>query len=370
MQFLHISWKGVFASFVFTFLTLTLLSLPVFSQGDSPLKREIDPAAIDPEFIRKWSYDALPEAARPEARTDRRVRVVYLVPSDREIRAEYVSAIEGAFLNLQEFYRAQIGNGYTYMMHPPIVEVIRTQHTAAWYNTNPNGSSSLWFWNNALTDGFTLSGGRFADPNNRWIYYIDSDNACGQPIGGNGGVALMSANDLRGLSGGSTLVASCPGDPTVSPGVQRWIGGAGHEMGHAFGLPHPPGCGTGSINSGCSGGATAENSLMWVGYASYPNTYLLAENKQHLTNSGFLYNVISINGRITGGGRGLAGAVVRVDSAQGARFAVTNPLGYYRFFDLAWNVPYTLQVTHKRFAFSSRSVTPTANLAGYDITAP
>jgi cold shock protein len=55
-----------------------------------------------------------------------------------------------------------------------------------------------------LADGFALTGGRFFDPENRWIFYLDADPACGQITGGTSGVALLPANDLRGSPGSRT----------------------------------------------------------------------------------------------------------------------------------------------------------------------
>lgn len=55
-----------------------------------------------------------------------------------------------------------------------------TPHAADYYASNPAGDDhSLWYWNNALADGFTLTGGQFFDPENRWIFYLDADGACG-----------------------------------------------------------------------------------------------------------------------------------------------------------------------------------------------
>ena len=54
-----------------------------------------------------------------------------------------------------------------------------------------------------------------------------------------------------------------------------------HELGHALGLPHPPGCDDGE--SGCD-----TLSLMWAGYAIYPDTYLRADEKEALLWSPFV----------------------------------------------------------------------------------
>ncbi|HSK70319.1 MAG TPA: BACON domain-containing carbohydrate-binding protein, partial [Pyrinomonadaceae bacterium] len=219
------------------------------------------------------------------------MRVVYLAPSDKAIRNDYKAAVAEAINHLQGFYKQELDNNYAFSLNSTVVEAYQTTHTASWYSTNqsrPNASQSSWFWENALADGFQLTGGGFNDPNNRWIFYIDADSACGQVIGGTSGVALLAANDFRGLIGEQNI-PSCSNQSPDTGGKYRWIGGLGHELGHSFNLPHPPGCGGSGPNYGCAGGAFAANSLMWVGYAFYPNTYFLPEDKTALLNTGFFY---------------------------------------------------------------------------------
>src|SRR5207247_1049543 len=137
------------------------------------------------------------------------------------------------------------------------------QHASAYYNAN-NQAGQFEFWSRVLGDAFDATGGRFNDPDNVWIYYIDADPACGQGTGGTSGVALLGANDLRGLVSEPNVPACIGGRPDTS-GVCRWIGGLGYELGHALGLPHPPGCDQGNCL------AEAYFSLMFVGYSLYPD---------------------------------------------------------------------------------------------------
>lgn len=209
---------------------------------------------------------------------NRVVRIVYLVPSDRQFLSKYRSRIEAAISNVQLWYRKQMGNGETFRLARPVIGVVRTDHASTWYVTNAvtGADSSLWFWFNALSDAFSATGAEFFDPNNRWVFYIDADPACGQVIGAAAGVALLGGNDLRGLTGQPNIPA-CPGEPPDTGGVCRWVGGLGHELGHAFGLPHPVPC----------PGGSADQALMCLGYITYPNTYLLPSDKELLEQTPF-----------------------------------------------------------------------------------
>jgi hypothetical protein len=216
------------------------------------------------------------------AQPSRDVRFVYLVPADRVAVPCYADAIEHAARHLRAWYQQEMGNGRTFSLASPVVDVVSTPHPASWYSTNPNGGSTVWFWNNVLQDAFEVTNGEFDDRRYRWIYYIDADPACGQ-IGGGGtnGVAVLPANDLRGLTGQKNVPA-CPNEPPDGGGVCRWIGGAGHEVGHALGLPHPIGCEDGNPDTPC-----IHNALMWLGYLTYPDAVLLPEDRAILNQSDF-----------------------------------------------------------------------------------
>jgi hypothetical protein len=197
------------------------------------------------------------------------VRVIYLVPSDANPREEFKIAITKAIKHLQQWYLAQLGNGKTFKLNDPIVEIVRTKHKTKWYATHPAGEYHLWFWNNAIADGFALTGASFNNPNFIWVFYIDADNQEGQ-YGGAGtcGVAVLPQHDLHGLIGLSN-------EP-----IWRWIGGLGHELGHAFGLPHPSGCEEDQSLPEAQG-------LMYLGFYNYPDTFLLAEDREMLNQSRF-----------------------------------------------------------------------------------
>ena len=264
---------------IFSFLLIFLFTAITFGQIASPdrsgdFSREIFDKA-DKAFIEQHQAKGIETPGK-------RVRFIYLVPSDRPIRDDYKAAITDAALHLQDFYQKELGNDYAFELNKPIVETYQTPHAAIWYSTyplNPNPPNPDYrYWINATSDGFAATGGGFNDPNNRWIFFLDAEIGCTQPAGGTSGVALLHWGDLRGLTGQS-YIAPCQPPPGTDTGSKyRYIGGTGHELGHAFNLPHPPGCGPDPFESA---------SLMCFGYGAYPNTYFLSADKTFLlTNPG------------------------------------------------------------------------------------
>jgi hypothetical protein len=309
----------------------------------------------NPSFRRKQTQTSSTDALQV-VQGSKQVRLIYLVPADKSARADYTSAIANAISNLQNFYRNQMGAGYTFSLHSPIVEVYQTPHSAAFYSTGAN-SRAGGFYENVLADGFALTGGGFNDPNNRWIFYIDADLICGQYTGGTSGIALLPANDLRGLTSQPT-VPICPSDHSSVLSVNRWIGGLGHELGHALNLPHPPGCDSGA----CTGGQYAYNSLMYIGYSIYPNTYLLDENKPTLMATGF-FKVLSLDpsgqyelsGTIKSSDNvPLAGATVTLSETQDSVASDSN--GSFRFSGLPAGHDFTISTELPGYRFSPQAV--------------
>jgi len=198
------------------------------------------------------------------------VRTIYLVPSDRPVRLDYENAVADAIQAIQSWYGEQLG-GRTFTLHDPIVETFVTPHASSFYAMDRGFSSS--FFSSAVSDGFEATRGGFNDPNHIFAFYIDAQVPAGQVIGGTSGVALLAANDLLGLTG-----QAVPGD---DGGIDRWIGGLGHELGHALGLPHPPGC-----EAGLSTCPT--DALMWLGFRTWPDTFLLPDDIRTLEGSSFI----------------------------------------------------------------------------------
>lgn len=202
------------------------------------------------------------------------VRVVYLVPADREPRADYARAITNACGHIQRWYWEQLGRQRTFVLHDPFPEIVRMRHPERWFATNARrAKQTQWYWENLLGEAFELTGARFDDPAHRWVLYADAEHDPGQSVGAAAGVAVLPEHDLRGLLGEA--------QPGHLQGAPRWVGGLGHELGHALGLPHPPACEK-------DGSIPEAQCLMWVGYAKYPATFFLEEEKRLLFASPFI----------------------------------------------------------------------------------
>lgn len=195
------------------------------------------------------------------------VRIVYLVSADRLVRQNFKDAIETAAKDLQAWYAKQLG-GATFRLNEPVVEVVKSGKDAKWFYSHPSGNhKDNWGFNNGLAEASRLAGARHSDPEYVWVIYSDGPGNKGR---GGGGVTVLPEDDLLGLVG----------EHPTQKSVTRWIAGLGHELGHAFGLPHPKDT------------KKDRDALMWAGfYGKYPDkTYLTEEDKRILMRSRFLFH--------------------------------------------------------------------------------
>ena len=198
---------------------------------------------------------------------DKTVRVVYLVSQDRQVQTNYLQAVENAIHDLQGWYSRQLG-GPTFKLHNPVVEVAKSSQTADWFYSHTNGvNRDDWGYNNTFAEASRLLGARLNDPHYVWVIYSDGPGNKGR---GGSGVTCLPEDDLLGLIGKHPTQK----DP------QRWIGGLGHELGHAFGLPHP------------ADTVRDADAIMWAGfYGKYPNgAYLTEQDKGILLHSSFFFD--------------------------------------------------------------------------------
>ena len=193
------------------------------------------------------------------------VRVIYLVSADREVNEDYKAAIRMAILDIQKWYKKQM-NGRTFRLNEPIVEVLKSNQNANWFTGSPIEGihEGDWGITHTRSEVRRLLPNEQIPGNYTWVLYSDGPGKAGR---GGGQVCYMPEDDLLGLTGRHPTQRDIP----------RWIAGLGHEIGHAFGLPHPEDT------------ETYENAIMWLGiYGHYPDgTYLTPDDKALLEKSPF-----------------------------------------------------------------------------------
>jgi hypothetical protein len=208
----------------------------------------------------------------PPAQGSGEVRVLYVIPSDRSFRRDYSEAVEFALHDLRVWYAGQLA-GRTFWLREPVPEVCRLPQPAAYYAVDS--------WTKVLDDVQGCAPVSYGSDRLAWVLYVDIIHTCDAPgrLGaGASGLTMMPRQDMDGLIG-APYIDDC-GIGYDLP-ISRYVGGAGHELGHALGLPHPPGCDT-QLPS-CDSAA-----IMAGGYASYPNTHLTEDDKATLFASSFI----------------------------------------------------------------------------------
>ena len=189
--------------------------------------------------------------------------LLYLItPKDKMFNQQYYTAAKSCAINLQNWYKGQMGNK-TFVLNPLVIDTLQGLHDASWYNNN-NGSVSgsdprFYGFYNTYNEIQQLLGSKFNTIKYVYLVYVAA------PFDGAGstGFSTMGEGDLKGLLGQNL--------ENLNP--NRWIGGAGHELGHGFGLPHP--------------NNQNPQALMWTGYLIYPNCILQQEDRNMLSVSNF-----------------------------------------------------------------------------------
>ena len=208
------------------------------------------------------------------------VRVIYAIPSDRQAQVHYSAAVHDAIHHAQRWYAEQLG-GYTFKIEGPTPQVCSLERPSAYYE-GKHGWDRVVFGLRDCSPAPEHFSRRYV-----WAIYVDAELDCagnGELGAGGDGIAIVHRGDLEGLVNPETY-SLCGSEPRSEFG---WIGGLAHELGHALGLPHPPGCEEGLPS--CD-----YDALMWTGfYWDYPETYLTEEDKVILGASPFLNHLLKM----------------------------------------------------------------------------
>lgn len=224
---------------------------------------------------------AMPAAAEPTAAPVYSVRFVYLVPSDRSVKSAYRDAIALAAWDAQRWLaHALDGATFDFGMGP--VAIVRSEKPARWFSSAEPGAGFGAFYRNTAEELRRLGIARTSDATVRTVVYVDADHACGQSGAAGGALAVVSANDLRGLVGEKIIPACERANPAEVAGRCRWVGGLAHELLHTFGLRHP------DRSPACQSPQCKAEALMMQGFMRYPRAKLLDEEKEILLKSPFI----------------------------------------------------------------------------------
>ncbi|MET3692424.1 hypothetical protein [Methylobacterium goesingense] len=218
------------------------------------------------------------------------VQVIYLLPADRQESESYRNAAEFGVRHFQAWLSNAL-KGPTFRLADPAVRIVRSEKNAAWFRSTDRYTGYSAFYRNTVDELTRMGVVRFNDPASRFLVYVDADHACGQSGAGGNGVAVVSANDLRGLSGERVVPACDRANGAEIPGRCRWIGGIGHEFLHTIGLMHP------DRSPVCQTAQCRAEALMMQGYVTYPRAILLDEEKAQILRSPFIESGIRTEAR-------------------------------------------------------------------------
>ena len=215
------------------------------------------------------------------------VRVLYAVPADRDFVPRFEEFVRDSMLDIQLWWRDQLG-GLTFHMHDPVPQRCRLAQDADYYGR--------WSWGRVTEDLQACAAVHHGDEDNDWIVFVDVDPACApdgtvgnfedghnQLYRGGDGLAIMNYSSQEAgfenmLKGDDWTWTYCDEGPWAGS-VSGTVSGMAHEIGHTFGLPHPPGCDAGLPTCDFE-------SLMHSG--TIPNTYLRPDDKEMLFRSAFM----------------------------------------------------------------------------------
>ena len=179
---------------------------------------------------------------------------------------------------MQNWYAEQL-NGFTFAIENPTPLTCEVEAPAQYYEGYDG-------WNRVINSLQHCAPVEHYSDEYVWAIYIDVKSDCSgiSELGRGGeGITILTGDELKGLLNPDTFV-HCGYGPR---GTGGWIGGLGHEIGHAFGLNHPAGCD--EDLSTCD-----YDALMSAGYWVYPDTYLTDDDKAILEKSPFLQHRIGV----------------------------------------------------------------------------
>jgi hypothetical protein len=197
------------------------------------------------------------------------VRVIYLVPADKEEMPQAKAGSLNALKHLQRWYYDQVGTGMTFSVAADhSFRVVKTKHPEDWYRKHPNGDNPEFFWfQNAIDDAGWAAG----IGSDLIVVLLDADiegHGAGAAAHRSGRFAVMPWRYARAFAG-----------QNIEPPCHA-VGVLGHELGHIFGLDHPENC----VSHGYRTMVKTCDSIMYFGPQDYPRTFLSEDHKTKVRN--------------------------------------------------------------------------------------
>jgi hypothetical protein len=209
----------------------------------------------------------------PAAAADPLVEIVYVVPSDRAPSSAYANAMVEGVMHFQEWLFQNAGLKFELSNREP--SIYRARRPASFYGS-ARAKPGNAFYSNVAEELLHARVVEYYSKTRRYLVFVDADHACGQSGATAAGVAILSANDLRGLAGEEIKPACDSRSRAEIADKSRWIGGLGHELLHAFGLKHS------DAFESCQSADCQSSALMKFGYMKYPNAVILPEELTQL----------------------------------------------------------------------------------------
>ena len=164
-----------------------------------------------------------PTSVRISTRSKGTVGVIYAAPSDREFRSDASEAITHAIVDLQSWYRQQLG-GLTFSLYKTTLEECQVSQPSDFYGR--------YSWDKVVAGVQHCAPVEEESLDFRWVVHADVVPKCGsddmgfETLGrGWEGLTILPRSDLDGVVGRpGTMTTYCDGRPVYEP-LGRWIGG-------------------------------------------------------------------------------------------------------------------------------------------------
>jgi len=205
--------------------------------------------------------------------SDSEVRLIYIVPSDKQELLRMEEGARNALREVQRWYQSQMPDGVTFQVSEKAMLVHHSSHPEEWFRKNPalsrpEDSEFNWLYNAIHEVRWKVMWSSLLRKD-RYVILLDAD------VEGQGHEAAASQQRFAVMP---WRFARAYAGQNIEPTCNA-VGVLAHELGHIFGLKHPTGC------VGPDGYANRTPDcmrIMYWGPRDYPQTSLSEQDKAEL----------------------------------------------------------------------------------------